>query len=56
MYMLIILIFVDSMILLNLSLLIFAAAVAVEVNAMKNLQMMVVMNLVMMVLKIMMKK
>ena len=55
MYMLITLIFADNIILLNLSLKIFAAPVEVE-KALIDLEMMVVMNLVMMVLRIIMMK
>ena len=51
-----ILVSVGTMTLLNSTLVICAAPVAVEENALRNLEMIVEMNLVMMVLRIMMMK
>lgn len=55
-HMLTILVSVGTMTLLNSMLVICAAPVAVEENALRNLEMIVGMNLVMMVLRIMMMK
>lgn len=55
-HMLTILVSVGAMILLILELLICAAAVVVEENALRNLKKIMVMNLMIMVLRIMMRK
>ena len=55
-HMLTILVSVGAMILLILELLIYAAAAVVEENALRNLKKIMVMNLMIMVLRIMMRK